>query len=96
MFDLARRLDPAPQKADGKKMADGKIKLDDVDRQILSDLQTDGRMTNVELASGPAFPRRPVCAASECLRMVASSAAIMRISTPMRLAIRLMSLLLSG
>ena len=30
--------------------ADGKIKLDDVDRQILSDLQTDGRMTNVELA----------------------------------------------
>ena len=28
----------------------GKLKLDDVDRQILRDLQDDGRMTNVELA----------------------------------------------
>ncbi|MEL0058218.1 MAG: AsnC family transcriptional regulator, partial [Alphaproteobacteria bacterium] len=28
----------------------GKVKLDTVDRQILSDLQEDGRMTNVDLA----------------------------------------------
>ena len=44
--------------------ADGKIKLDDVDRQILSDLQTDGRMTNVELA------KRAGISAPPCLRRV--------------------------
>ena len=42
--------------------ADGKIKLDDVDRQILSDLQGDGRMTNVELA------KRAGISAPPCLR----------------------------
>ena len=44
--------------------ADGKIKLDDVDRQILNDLQTDGRMTNVELA------KRAGISAPPCLRRV--------------------------
>ena len=44
--------------------ADGKIKLDDVDRQILSDLQGDGRMTNVELA------KRAGISAPPCLRRV--------------------------
>ena len=42
----------------------GKIKLDDVDRQILSDLQGDGRMTNVELA------KRAGISAPPCLRRV--------------------------
>ena len=44
--------------------ADGKNKLDDVDRQILSDLQGDGRMTNVELA------KRAGISAPPCLRRV--------------------------
>ena len=44
--------------------ADGKIKLDDVDSQILSDLQGDGRMTNVELA------KRAGISAPPCLRRV--------------------------
>ena len=44
--------------------ADVKIKLDDVDRRILSDLQTDGRMTNVELA------KRAGISAPPCLRRV--------------------------
>ena len=44
--------------------ADGKVKLDDVDRQILSDLQGDGRMTNVELA------KRAGISAPPCLRRV--------------------------
>ena len=44
--------------------ADGKIKIDDVDRQILSDLQGDGRMTNVELA------KRAGISAPPCLRRV--------------------------
>ncbi len=43
---------------------DGKVKLDDVDRQILSDLQGDGRMTNVELA------KRAGISAPPCLRRV--------------------------
>ena len=42
----------------------GKVKLDTVDRQILNDLQEDGRMTNVDLAirsqeHARAFRRRP-------------------------------------
>lgn len=41
-----------------------KIKLDDVDRQILRDLQTNGRMTNVELA------KRAGISAPPCLRRV--------------------------
>ena len=45
------------------KMA-GKLKLDDVDRQILRDLQDDGRMTNVELA------KRAGISAPPCLRRV--------------------------
>lgn len=42
----------------------GKIKLDDVDRRILEDLQADGRMTNVELA------KRIGISAPPCLRRV--------------------------
>jgi DNA-binding Lrp family transcriptional regulator len=41
-----------------------KIKLDDIDRHILKVLQTDGRMTNVELA------RRIGISAPPCLRRV--------------------------
>jgi DNA-binding Lrp family transcriptional regulator len=41
-----------------------RTKLDRVDRQILDDLQTDGRMTNVELA------RRAGISAPPCLRRV--------------------------
>ncbi len=43
---------------------DGKTRLDDVDRQIVSDLQADGRMTNVELA------KRAGISAPPCLRRV--------------------------
>ena len=42
----------------------GKLKLDDVDRQILRDLQDEGRMTNVELA------KRAGISAPPCLRRV--------------------------
>ena len=42
----------------------GKLKLDDIDRQILRDLQDDGRMTNVELA------KRAGISAPPCLRRV--------------------------
>ena len=68
-FDLLGRLGPAPHKVGAesvwrKMAADGKIKLDDVDRQILSDLQGDGRMTNVELA------KRAGISAPPCLRRV--------------------------
>jgi len=42
----------------------GKVKLDTVDRQILSDLQDDGRMTNVDLA------KRAGISAPPCLRRV--------------------------
>jgi DNA-binding Lrp family transcriptional regulator len=41
-----------------------RIKLDKIDRRILRDLQTDGRMTNVELA------RRAGISAPPCLRRV--------------------------
>ena len=41
-----------------------KVKLDDVDRRILKDLQEDGRMTNVELA------KRIGISAPPCLRRV--------------------------
>src|SRR5271154_3368742 len=41
-----------------------RTKLDRVDRRILDDLQTDGRMTNVELA------RRAGISAPPCLRRV--------------------------
>ena len=44
--------------------ADGKFKLDDVDRQILNALQADGRITNVELA------KRAGISAPPCLRRV--------------------------
>ena len=49
-----------------KRQADmaGKLKLDDVDRQILRDLQDDGRMTNVDLA------KRAGISAPPCLRRV--------------------------
>ncbi|NCF49787.1 MAG: winged helix-turn-helix transcriptional regulator [Bacteroidetes bacterium] len=42
----------------------GKMKLDTVDRQILSDLQADGRMTNVDLAKNAGISAPP------CLRRV--------------------------
>ena len=42
----------------------GKAKLDSVDRQILGDLQDDGRMTNVDLA------KRAGISAPPCLRRV--------------------------
>ena len=42
----------------------GKLKLDNVDRQILTDLQSDGRMTNVDLA------KRAGISAPPCLRRV--------------------------
>ena len=42
----------------------GKLKLDTVDRQILNDLQDDGRMTNVDLA------KRAGISAPPCLRRV--------------------------
>lgn len=41
-----------------------RVKLDRIDRRILADLQTDGRMTNVELA------RRAGISAPPCLRRV--------------------------
>src|SRR3954470_17077704 len=41
-----------------------RVKLDRIDRRILRDLQTDGRMTNVELA------RRAGISAPPCLRRV--------------------------
>ena len=41
-----------------------RVKLDDIDRRILADLQDDGRMTNVELA------RRSGISAPPCLRRV--------------------------
>ena len=41
-----------------------RVKLDDIDRQILAHLQADGRMTNVELA------RRVGISAPPCLRRV--------------------------
>ena len=41
-----------------------RVKLDRIDRQILSDLQTDGRMTNVDLA------QRAGISAPPCLRRV--------------------------
>lgn len=41
-----------------------RVKLDEIDRRILSDLQADGRMTNVELA------RRVGISAPPCLRRV--------------------------
>ena len=42
----------------------GKLKLDDIDRQILRDLQDNGRLTNVELA------KRSGISAPPCLRRV--------------------------
>jgi DNA-binding Lrp family transcriptional regulator len=60
-----KRVQKAGAESGWRKMAaDGKIKLDDVDRQILSDLQGDGRMTNVELA------KRAGISAPPCLRRV--------------------------
>lgn len=46
------------------KNNDARIKLDDIDRRILRDLQDNGRMTNVELA------RRSGISAPPCLRRV--------------------------
>ncbi len=47
-----------------KRTMGSKVKLDDVDRRILRDLQADGRMTNVELA------KRIGISAPPCLRRV--------------------------
>lgn len=46
------------------KSKGARVKLDDIDRRILSDLQDDGRITNVELA------RRAGISAPPCLRRV--------------------------
>lgn len=45
-------------------MSDSRVKLDQIDRRILHDLQADGRITNVELA------RRAGISAPPCLRRV--------------------------
>ena len=45
-------------------MSDSRVKLDQIDRRILHDLQADGRITNVELA------RRAGISALPCLRRV--------------------------
>ncbi|MEG3619407.1 Lrp/AsnC family transcriptional regulator [Magnetovibrio sp. PR-2] len=45
-------------------MSDSRVKLDQIDRRILHDLQSDGRITNVELA------RRAGISAPPCLRRV--------------------------
>ena len=58
---------PGKQHGSGKNESQGmagKVKLDTVDRQILSDLQEDGRMTNVDLA------KRAGISAPPCLRRV--------------------------
>jgi DNA-binding Lrp family transcriptional regulator len=47
-----------------------RVKLDKIDRQILSDLQADGRITNVELA------KRAGISAPPCLRRVRALEAI--------------------
>ena len=60
-------------------------KLDPIDRKILAELQADGRMTNVELASGWAFRRRPACAACARWKRPATSAATMPTSSPREL-----------
>ena len=59
----------------------GKLKLDNVDRQILTDLQSDGRMTMWIRPSAPAFPHRPACAACVFWKRAGSSAVITRILT---------------
>ena len=43
-----------------------RVKLDDIDQRILADLQSDSRMTNVELA------RRAGISAPPCLRINAA------------------------
>lgn len=45
-------------------MSESRVKLDQIDRRILHDLQSDGRITNVELA------RRAGISAPPCLRRV--------------------------
>ena len=59
-------VEPQPQKPsnDDYQYAQRRIKLDRIDRQILSDLQANGRMTNVELAE------RSGISAPPCLRRV--------------------------
>ena len=41
-----------------------RVKLDKIDRRILRDLQSNGRMTNVELSKRAGISARPVCAGS--------------------------------
>jgi DNA mismatch repair protein MutH len=56
-------------------------KLDPIDRQILAELQADGRMTNVELASRVGISAPPCLRRVRGWRSKASSAAIMPTST---------------
>jgi len=56
-------------------------KLDPIDRQILAELQADGRMTNVELASRVGISAPPACAGSAGWKSRASSGAITPTST---------------
>ena len=67
-------------------MAD-KVKLDIVDRQILHDLQADGRMTNVDLAKRAGISHRRACVVFVFWKRRESSGGTMPILTPMRLAI---------
>ena len=66
----------------------GKLKLDNVDRQILTDLQSDGRMTNVDLAKRAGISAPPCLRRVRVLEEAGSSAVITRILTRNPLAIR--------
>ena len=73
----------------------GKLKLDDVDRQILRDLQDDGRMTNVELAKRAGISAPPCLRRVRVLEEAGVVGVIMPIWTPRRLATMCMYLPLS-
>ena len=62
-FDQAHRPMTTPVASKVNTMA-SKLKLDQVDRQILGDLQEDGRITNVDLAKNAGISAPP------CLRRV--------------------------
>ncbi len=63
-----------------------RAKLDRIDRRIFSDLQSNGRMTNVELAERAGISAPPVCVASAPWNGPGSSRATMPISAPRRWA----------
>ena len=63
-----------------------KVKLDSVDRQILHDLQDNGRITNVDLAKSAGISAPPVCGVCGCWKKLVLSKAIKLILTRMRWA----------